>query len=108
VRLFRRVRFRAKAAMIGLVLALPLLVASGAVIRDLQQKLETIRSERQGVDAMGRFVPVLRGLLETRNATRASLGGLDASGDYRQARQATDAALDTLARDVRASGIRLQ
>jgi methyl-accepting chemotaxis protein len=100
VRLFRRIRFRTKAALIIGVLLLPLLLASFGLLRDMQKQVATVELERGGVAAMKVFVPLLQGLLETRNATRASLGGFDAKADYQKARAATDAALATMARQI--------
>ncbi len=104
VRLFRRVRFRSKAALIVGVLVVPLLLASFWVLRDMQQAVTTVGTERSGVAAMKTFVPVLKGLLETRNATRAGLGGLDTQSDYKQARAATDGALAAMARQIEQAG----
>ncbi len=104
VRLFRNIRFRAKAAFIIAVLVLPLLLTSAGLLQGMQAQVRTVELERRGVESMKVFVPVLQGLLETRNATRASLGGVSAAADYAQAREATDAALAAMARLLETNG----
>ncbi len=53
---------------------------------------------------MRAVVPVLEGLLRVRNATRATLGGYDATGDLREARVATDKAIDALKKTIAGEG----
>ncbi|RPH40995.1 MAG: hypothetical protein EHM87_20880, partial [Burkholderiales bacterium] len=108
VRLFRHIRFRAKASLIMAVLVLPLLMTSAGLLHGMQEQVRVVELERRGVESMKVFVPVLQGLLETRNATRANLGGVAASGDYTQARESTDAALAAMARLLETDGDPLQ
>ena len=104
IRLFRQLKFRAKALWISAVLLLPALVLGTAFLADTQAQLEFSRKERQGVAAMQHFVPVLLGILETRNATRSLLGGFDASKDYSAARSRVDQSLTRFDEHLKASG----
>jgi methyl-accepting chemotaxis protein len=93
VRLFRAVGFRTKAAIIAVVLAIPLAMALTLLYRSLTEQIDVTHQEREGVATMSHFVPVLTGIINARNATRANLGGFDAQADYQTARRETDAAL---------------
>ena len=104
IRWFRQLKFRAKALWISAVLLLPALVLGTAFLADTQAQLEFSRKERQGVAAMQHFVPVLLGILETRNATRSLLGGFDASKDYSAARSRVDQSLTRFDDHLKASG----
>ena len=104
IRLFRQLKFRAKALWISAVLLMPALVLGTAFLADTQAQLEFSRKERQGVAAMQHFVPVLLGILETRNATRSLLGGFDASKDYSAARSRVDQSLTRFDEHLKASG----
>ena len=96
VRLFRSVGFPTKAALILLMTGLPLAVALTLLYRSLSTQIEATLQEREGVAVMADFVPVLHGIIDARNATRASLGGFDAQADYQRARARTDQALKAL------------
>ncbi|MFZ2989607.1 methyl-accepting chemotaxis protein, partial [Ideonella sp.] len=104
VRLFRHLRFRSKALLISAVLLLPALILGHAYMATMQDQLEFARQERAGVLAMQKFVPVLRGVLDVRNATRATLGGFDASKDYSASRTQVDAALAAFEQHLQATG----
>jgi methyl-accepting chemotaxis protein len=104
IRLFRRLRFRSKALLIAVVLLIPAVVLGTAYMSTVQANIEFSRHERVGVAAMQQFVPVLRGVLEVRNATRATLGGHDAAQDYAQGRSAVDAALASFEAHLKQTG----
>lgn len=104
VALFRRLRFPAKAAVISLCFALPIATLLVLLSGSMAANIEFAMKERQGVAVMQRLAPALQGILATRNATRAMLGGHAAQADYRQARQTTDAALQTLQQYLQDSG----
>jgi methyl-accepting chemotaxis protein len=93
VRLFRAIGFKSKALIISLVTGLPLVVSLGLLYQSLSADIDQARKEREGVATMASFVPVLKGIIDTRNATRASLGGYDAAADYAASRQSVDVAL---------------
>ena len=96
VRLFRAMGFGSKALVMGLVMALPLLVALWLLKEHWSTQIDFTEREREGVAAMQAFMPVLKGILDTRNATRATLGGFDGGAAYNAARADTDQALATL------------
>jgi len=63
------------------------------LLQKLEAQIAFSQREQAGVVAMQRFLPVLKGVIDVRNATRANLGGFDAKADYTQGRAAVDAAL---------------
>ncbi|MEJ6006770.1 methyl-accepting chemotaxis protein [Paucibacter sp. AS339] len=97
VRLFRHLSFRAKAICISLAFGVPILLLSLCFLQNQQAQLDVLRKERAGVRLMHDLQPVLLGLLEARNATRAMLGGYEAgAADLQQARGQVDRALRRL------------
>ncbi len=104
IRLFRQLRFRTKAMLISAVLLLPALVLGTAYLSDKQAQVEFSQKERIGVAAMQQFTPVLLGVLETRNATRAMLGEFDVSKDYNAARGRVDQALTAMEAHLKSTG----
>ena len=102
--MFRNLRFRAKAVLISAVLLLPALVLGVAYVSDLQDQLKFAAREREGVAAMQRFTPVLQAVLAVRNATRATLGGFDASQDYQGGRTQVNTTLAAFEQHLLASG----
>ena len=105
VRLFRQLRFSTKALIISGVLLVPSIVLGAAFVADMQSQLAFSHKERDGVAAMHKLVPVLQGVLEARNATRASLGGHElAQAESGSARGRVDAALTQLEAHVLGSG----
>jgi methyl-accepting chemotaxis protein len=104
VRLFRAVGFRSKAIIISIVGGLPLLAALYLLHANWSEQTDFTRKEREGVAAMRNFVPVLKGIIDARNATRANLGGFDAVADYQKARGEVDQALAAFKKSLDASG----
>lgn len=104
VRLFRRIGFQAKASILTAVFLVPIVLLSWQYFSDKAATIEFTRAERVGVDTMQHLVPVMKGVIDARNATRAMLGGHPVQADYQAARQATDAALAAFARHVTDSG----
>ncbi|MCH8180871.1 MAG: hypothetical protein IIA02_13955 [Proteobacteria bacterium] len=96
VRLFRRIGFHGKALILTAVFLIPIALLSWQYFSDRSQTIRFTTQERRGVAVMRQFVPVLKGVIDIRNATRAMAGGHDASADYQRARQATDQALTQL------------
>ena len=104
VRLFRRIGFQAKASILTTVFLVPITLLSWQYFKDKAATIEFTRAERVGVSTMQHLVPVMKGVIDVRNATRAMLGGHNAQADHQAARQATDQALADLARHVSDSG----
>ncbi len=108
VRLFRRLGFRGKAMILTAVFLVPIALLSWQYFSDSAQTIRFTAQERQGVVTMRQFVPVLKGIVDIRNATRAMAGGFDAAADYQRARQGTDQALGAMAATLRADNDTLQ
>jgi methyl-accepting chemotaxis protein len=104
VRLFRKLQFRSKALIVSSMFLLPLMLLAHALWGTTQETIDFAHKERLGVATMRVLHPVFEGVLEVRNATRATLGGHDATSDYRAARLRTDAAIAMLQRVVLADG----
>ncbi len=97
VRVFRHLSFRVKAICISLAFGIPILALSLCFLQNQQSQLEALRKERAGVHLMKDLQPLLLGLLEARNATRAMLGGYEpAAADLQRARLQVDQALQRL------------
>ncbi|TDP82988.1 methyl-accepting chemotaxis protein-1 (serine sensor receptor) [Aquabacterium commune] len=108
VRLFRRLGFQGKAFVLTAVFLVPIALLSWQYFSDSARTIRFTALERQGVVAMRQFVPVLKGIIDIRNATRAMAGGFDAAADYQRARQGTDQALAAMAATLRADNDTLQ
>jgi len=104
VRLFRKLQFHTKAAIVSVMFLLPIVLLATSLWGSTQETIDFADKERKGVVVMRALVPVFRNLLEVRNATRATLGGFDAANDYRQARTRTDEALAALKKAVADGG----
>ncbi|MDD0840760.1 methyl-accepting chemotaxis protein [Curvibacter sp. HBC61] len=100
VKVMRRLDFKAKALSISCAFLVPIVFLSWVFLKFEQQQISFTRQERLGVQTFGTYVPIMHGLLKARNATRASLGGLDRSKDYQQARTQVDQALRGLEQDI--------
>jgi methyl-accepting chemotaxis protein len=92
-RLMGNMRFAMKAALISVVFLLAAATPSYFYVSDQLANLESGRLERAGVALLQHYTPVLQGVLKTRNATRAALGGFDSKTRYDAARQQTDKAI---------------
>ena len=104
VRLFRRVGFRAKAALISTAFLVPLAVLAWNNFQAAQAQIGFATKERLGVEALRGFMPVVAGLTAARNATRATMGGYEASADLARARADVDSALGRFDAFLNASG----
>ncbi|MBU0915375.1 methyl-accepting chemotaxis protein [Aquabacterium parvum] len=104
VRLFRRIGFQAKASILTAVFLVPIVLLSWQYFKDKAATIEFTRAERVGVSTMQRLLPVMKGVIDTRNATRAMLGGHAVQADYQAAHQATDQALAAFAQHVKQQG----
>ena len=96
IRLFRAIGFRSKAVVISATFILPLLLLGWLYLSNLSAQIAFTHKERAGVALLNEFVPVLKGVIDTRNATRAMLGTFDANKQYVAARAQTDAAMARL------------
>jgi methyl-accepting chemotaxis protein len=104
VKLFRRMQFKSKALLILAVLMIPLTILSIDSWQHYANTINVLKKERAGVEAMSKLAPVMQGVVETRNATRAMLGGYRSESDYQVARTATDQALAQFKTSLETSG----
>lgn len=87
------VNFSTKALSISLIFMIPVLILGYFFTTSQMEQIRFSQKERVGTVALREFVPVLTGVLQIRNATRASLGGFDGSAAYQNGRSQTDAAI---------------
>ena len=105
VRLFRRLGFRVKAALISGVLLLPVLLLAVALWQARSQEIEFARKEQTGAAAMQHFVPFLDALTQVRNAVRAGMGAqVQTVDDLVAGTRRADEALERLAAHLRDTG----
>ena len=104
VRVFRALQFKSKAAIISALFILPILALATALFLNAREVIQFAEKERVGVSVLRTLMPVFESVLEVRNATRAGLGGFDASADYQRARQKTDGAIAALKANIAANG----
>ena len=82
VRVMRNLTFAAKARVITLVFLVPIVLLGSAAVVDYLDRSEFTQHELQGMALLQSFAPLNQQLVMVRNATRAKLGGFDASADY--------------------------
>jgi methyl-accepting chemotaxis protein len=104
VRLFRAIGFRTKALVISAVFMVPVAVLAWQYFNTASAQIEFTRKERVGTALLADFAPVLKGVIDTRNATRAMLGGFDVGKQYSAAREQTDTALTRLEQQLATTG----
>ncbi len=75
IRLFRQLRFGAKAAIVSGLFLLATLIGAALYLSAAQRDLEQLRKEQAGVLIAGRLAPVLHALTNLRNASRAQSAG---------------------------------
>ncbi len=86
-------QFGGKALLICVLFLLPTLLFGYFFASNQNEQMNFTAQERAGVVAMRRFIPVYTGVLQARNATRATLGGFDGQSKYLAARAQTDQAI---------------
>jgi hypothetical protein len=75
VRLFRRLGFGHKALVITLSFLLPIGLLLALLVQQMQAQIDFTAQERAGVATLAKLAPVLRGVVATRSAAQAMLGG---------------------------------
>lgn len=75
VRLFRRLRFGAKAAIVSMLFLIPTLIGFGLYLEQVQRDINQSTRELAGVQLIEKMAPVLRALTDLRNAGRANSAG---------------------------------
>ncbi len=104
IRLLRSMSFSAKALVVSVLFLLPLSMVSFELWRTKTAAIDRLTQERAGVVVLQGYVNVLGGILDARNATRATLGGFDGETHYAAARERVDSALTALNSSVADGG----
>jgi methyl-accepting chemotaxis protein len=87
------VNFSTKALIISLIFMIPVLILGYFFSSSQLEQIRFSEKERVGTATLREFIPLLGGVLQTRNATRASLGGFEGSNAYQSGRNQTDSAI---------------
>ena len=104
IRLLRSLSFAAKAIIVSALFLVPLVMIAAELWFTKSEALDRLKQERAGVVALQGYVDVVGGILEARNATRASLGGFAGESHYVAARERVDKALTAMNASVKSSG----
>ena len=75
IRLFRRLRFGAKAAIVSTLFLVPALIGFGLYLKQIQRDIDQLSHELAGVQLIEKMAPVLQALTDLRNAGRANSVG---------------------------------
>lgn len=94
IRLFRRISFPAKAALISLAFLVPVAVLGWSAMQDKTLQFDFVQQERQGIVALQAAVPLYAASLRLHTAVLSNDTGASVSGS----RRAVDVALATMAR----------
>jgi len=100
VRWMRNLSFKTKAATISLLFLLPVLVFAYVMWLDFSEKRAFTSKEIEGVRILETFAPLNEQLITVRNATRAVMGGFDASAQFKASRAAADDMLGSMAKSL--------
>ena len=104
VRFMRRLSFANKALIISLIFLIPVALLGYFFAVSQLEQINFSAKERVGIVAFQKFLPVYTGVLKTRNATRATLGGFDGRSPYQASRVQTDQALGAFDKYLAESG----
>ncbi len=104
VSLMRNLNFAAKALLISGIFLVPIALLGFFFATSQTDQISFSAKERAGVASLRQFMPVMEGVLKTRNATRATLGGFDGASRYQAARSQTDLALAEFDKQLAKSG----
>jgi len=78
IRLFRQLRFGAKAAIVSTLFLIATLIGFALYLNGAQQNIDHLRKEQAGVLLVGRLAPVLHALTDLRNISRVQGVGYSA------------------------------
>jgi methyl-accepting chemotaxis protein len=104
VRLMGNMQFGGKALLITLILSIPIFILGWASFSDYRDKSDANYAELSGVQMLGANVLLNQQLVIARNATRATLGGFEASQSYKEARHKADQLFAQTDKDLERSG----
>jgi len=100
----RNLNFAAKALIISLIFLIPMVMLGYFFSSSQYEQINFSAKERVGVATFKQFLPIYTGVLKTRNATRATLGGFDGRSRYQSARDQTELALSAFEKYLSESG----
>jgi methyl-accepting chemotaxis protein len=100
----RNQNFSVKALIISLFFLIPLGLLGYLFTTTQYEQINFNAKEHVGVESFRNFVPIFAGVLKTRNATRATLGGFDGRNNYQLAREQTDQAIRVFEQHLVTSG----
>lgn len=104
IRLLRTLAFSRKALIVSVLFLVPIVMVTTGLFNAQNATVSRLHHERAGVATLDLYIQVLRGVLEARNATRASLGGYAGQAEYAAARDRVDKALATFDQRVVETG----
>jgi methyl-accepting chemotaxis protein len=104
VRLMRNLNFANKALVITFIFMLPILVLGYFYTKSQTDQIAFSTKEREGVVAFRQFLPIYTGILKTRNASRATLGGFKGADKYRGGREQVDQGIAVFEKYITTSG----
>ena len=98
--LMGNLQFSAKAMVISLAFLIPMAMLGWTVVTTYLDDVHTTQHEMEGVSILRSFVPLNQHLVTARNATRAVIGGFDASEDYKASRSHADDIFASLDQEI--------
>ena len=104
VRWMGQLQLAGKALLISLVFLVPIVILSLASLMDYQVRRNANAAELGGVQTLRSYVLLNQYIIGARNATRATLGGFDASQAYKDSRSHADALFAQASQDLQANG----
>jgi methyl-accepting chemotaxis protein len=91
IRLMGNLQFSAKALVISVAFLVPIALLGWTVTTNYLDNRQLTQDEIEGIQVLKSFVPLNQQLVTARNATRATIGGFDASSSYQASRSNADA-----------------
>jgi len=104
VRLMGNISFLKKALIITVVFLLPVALLGYFFASAQNDQISFSAKERVGVAAFQKLVPVASAIVKVRNATRAGMGGFDASAKFAAAKAEADSKIKAFESHVMESG----
>ena len=108
VKLMRLIPFKVKALIISLMFLLPLGLSTILYVKAELEQIQFSQSEREGVQAMRRYMPLVKGLMDTQNANRLAAAGVDTSQARQKGVEDVNRAISAFDQYIRETQDRLQ
>ena len=87
------VNFPVKALIISLIFLLPVALLGYFFVSGQNDQIAFSAKERDGVQAFEKILPLARGIIQTRNVTRAMAGDYDGAAEFKSAKDSVEKAL---------------